>query len=51
MFEKGQIPVTNENISVPFNYSNVVGAFELSEIYDLILILEQKGPDLYWYIQ
>ena len=50
MFDKGQIPVTNENFAVPFNYSNVVGSFALSDIYDMMLILEQIGPDLYWYI-
>jgi hypothetical protein len=51
MFNKDQIPVTNDDFSVPLNYTNVVGAFALSDIYDMILILEQIGPDLYWYIQ
>lgn len=51
MFNKDQIPVTNDDFSVPLNYTNVVGAFALSDIYNMILILEQIGPDLYWYIQ
>jgi hypothetical protein len=51
MFDKSQIPITNQNFAVSLNYSNVVASFALSDIYDMILILEQNGPDLYWYIQ
>jgi hypothetical protein len=49
MFNKDQIAITNEDFSVRFNNTNVIGAFSLSEMYDDMLVLVQSGPDLYWY--
>lgn len=51
MFNKDQIAITNEDFSIGFNYTNVIGVFSLSEIYDNMLVLVQSGPDLYWYHQ
>ena len=51
MFNKDQIAITNEDFSISFNYTNVIGVFSLSEIYDNMLVLVQSGPDLYWYHQ